>query len=108
MSLSVRIEGYAVVSEDGMLANTQGVMPDSLKVEADQHFFGQKLNEIGVVVHGRHSQEHDKNSKCRHRIIVTRRVSTLASDPSNPKAFFLESSWSEAGTGFECVRYAEQ
>jgi hypothetical protein len=34
-----RIEGYAIVSEDGMLANAAGIMPDSLKFEADQLFF---------------------------------------------------------------------
>ena len=31
-----RIEGYAIVSEDGMLANASGVMPDQLKFDADQ------------------------------------------------------------------------
>lgn len=97
MPLSVRIEGYAIVSEDGMLANIQGVMPDSLKVEADQHFFGQKLSEVDVVVHGRHSQEHDKGSIYRRRIIVTRRVPALASDPSNPRTFF----WNPAGATLE-------
>jgi hypothetical protein len=34
-----RIEGYAIVSEDGMIANAAGIMPDSLKFEADRHFF---------------------------------------------------------------------
>jgi len=33
-----RIEGYAIVSEDGMLADATGVMPDSLKFDADQKF----------------------------------------------------------------------
>jgi len=95
--LSVRIEGYAVVSEDGMLADAQGIMPDSLKVEADQRFFERKLDEVDVVVHGRHSQEHDRNSQRRRRIIVTRRVPALASDPSNPRAFF----WNPAGATLE-------
>ena len=30
------IEGYAIVSEDGMLADAAGIMPDSLKFDADQ------------------------------------------------------------------------
>src|SRR5664280_2427532 len=30
-----RIEGYAIVSEDGMLANAAGIMPDQLKFAAD-------------------------------------------------------------------------
>ena len=29
----LRIEGYAIVSEDGMLANAAGIMPDSLKFD---------------------------------------------------------------------------
>ena len=33
-----RIEGYAIISEDGMLANASGIMPDQLKFEADQNF----------------------------------------------------------------------
>ena len=39
-----RIEGYAIVSEDGMIANAAGIMPDTLKFEADQHFFERGLN----------------------------------------------------------------
>ena len=45
-----RIEGYAIVSEDGMLANSAGVMPDSLKFKADQAFFERGLD--GVVCMG--------------------------------------------------------
>jgi hypothetical protein len=61
-------------------------MPDSLKVEADQRFFEQKLDGVDVVVHGRHSREQDENSQDRRRIIVTRRVLALGSDPSNARA----------------------
>ena len=48
-----RIEGYAIVSEDGMLANAAGVMPDALQFEADKHFFEQGLDGVDIVVHGR-------------------------------------------------------
>jgi hypothetical protein len=34
----MRIEGYVIVSADGMLADANGVMPASLKFEADQRF----------------------------------------------------------------------
>jgi hypothetical protein len=34
--LSFRIEGYVIVSADGMLADADRVMPDSLKFEADK------------------------------------------------------------------------
>jgi hypothetical protein len=52
-----RIEGYAIVSEDGMLANAAGIMPDSLKFAADRRFFESGLDGVDVVVHGRHSHE---------------------------------------------------
>ena len=52
-----RIEGYAIVTEDGMLADAGRVMPDSLKFEADQNFFERGLDGVDAVVHGRHSHE---------------------------------------------------
>ena len=36
------IEAYAIVSEDGMLANAAGIMPDALKFEATFSALGQK------------------------------------------------------------------
>jgi hypothetical protein len=48
MPSTPRIEGYAIVSEDGMLANAAGIMPDSLKFEADQAFFEKGLCSVDV------------------------------------------------------------
>jgi dihydrofolate reductase len=92
-----RIEGYAIVSEDGMLANAAGVMPHSLKFEADQAFFERGLDGVDVVVHGRHSHEHQRHSDLRRRLILTRRVPAIAADPSNKKALF----WNPAGASLE-------
>jgi len=92
-----RIEGYAIVSEDGMLANAAGIMPDSLKFEADQDFFERGLDEVNVVVHGRHSHEQQQRSYLRRRLILTRQVPAIAADPSNEKALF----WNPAGASFE-------
>ena len=33
-----RVEGYAIVSADGMIADGDGAMPDSIRNEADQSF----------------------------------------------------------------------
>jgi hypothetical protein len=41
-----RIEGYAIVTEDGMVADAGRVMPDSLKFEADQNFFERGLDGV--------------------------------------------------------------
>jgi dihydrofolate reductase len=53
----MRFEGYAIISEDGMIADTAGHMPAVLTVEADQIFFQASLDRAAVVVHGRHSHE---------------------------------------------------
>ena len=97
MSPVFRIEGYAIVSEDGMLANAAGVMPDSLKFEADQAFFERGLDGVDVVVHGRHSHEKQRRSDLRRRLILTRSVPAIAADPSNSKALF----WNPAGASLE-------
>lgn len=97
MSRPRRIEGYAIVSEDGMLANSVGVMPDSLKFEADKRFFERGLDGVDVVVHGRHSNERQPRSPQRKRLILTRTVPALAADPTNPKALL----WDPAGASFE-------
>jgi dihydrofolate reductase len=92
-----RIEGYAIISEDGMIANGAGVMPSALKFEADQQFFERGLDGVDVVVHGRHSKEQQRRSKLRRRLILTRRISSLASHPNNSKALF----WNPAGATLE-------
>jgi dihydrofolate reductase len=83
---SGRIEGYAIISEDGMLATADRVMPQSLMFEADQRFFEHGLDNVDVVVHGRHSQEQQTRSHLRYRLILTHRVPAIAEHPSNPRA----------------------
>jgi dihydrofolate reductase len=97
MSRSRRIEGYAIVSDDGMLANAAGIMPDQLKFAADQAFFERGLDGVDVVVHGRHSHEQQPHSNLRHRLIMTRHVPAIAADPSREKALF----WNPGGASFE-------
>ncbi len=92
-----RIEGYAIVSEDGMLANAVGIMPDSLKFEADKTFFEKGLDSVDVVVHGRHSHEKQRRSALRRRLILTRKVSAITADPSDKKALF----WNPVGASLE-------
>ena len=90
---SVRVEGYAVVSEDGMLADANGIMPNVLKIEADQRFFERKLDGVDILIHGRNSQEHHPKSSRRYRIIVTTRVAGVARDPLKKRAVL----WNPSG-----------
>jgi dihydrofolate reductase len=94
------IEGYAIVSADGMLADANRHMPDALIVEADQQFFQGSLDRAAVVVHGRHSHEGGPRAALRRRLIVTTRVEALAEYPAyphallwNPKGATLAQAW---------------
>jgi dihydrofolate reductase len=93
---SLRIEGFAIVSADGMLADRDGHMPDALKIEADQRFFDTSLDGVALVVHGRHSHEGQANSPKRRRLLLTRRVSAIEADPKNPMARL----WNPTGASF--------
>lgn len=93
----MRIEGYAVISEDGMIADASGLLPPSLIAETDQQFFQDGLSGVDVVVHGRNSEETHPKSLHRRRIILTRDVKTVAPDPERATAIL----WNPAGASFE-------
>lgn len=93
---AVSIEGYVIVSADGMLADASGVMPGALKFAADQQFFSAALDRADLIVHGRNSFEDQPDSPRRRRIILTRSVTSVIADPANPKATL----WNPAGATF--------
>jgi dihydrofolate reductase len=98
------IEGYAIISADGMLADAKRRIPESMQVEADQKFFHGALDEAAIVVHGGHSHEGGPRAAQRHRLVMTRRIPALAPDPArpksllwNPKGATLEEAWAKLG-----------
>ena len=93
---ALRIEGYVIVSADGMLADANRVMPDTLKFAGDQLFFSAALDAADVIVHGRYSFEDQPNSAQRQRIILTRKVRTVGPDPGDAKATL----WNPGGATF--------
>ena len=96
---SLRIEGYVIVSADGMLADARNVMPDELKFEGDKAFFTAALDRADMILHGRNSYEDQPNSPRRRRIILTQTVDAIAPDPSNPKSLL----WNPAGASFDAA-----
>jgi dihydrofolate reductase len=88
-----RIEGYVIVSADGMLADGHARIPDSIRNDADQHFFQSGLDKAAVIVHGRHSHEGGPHAAGRKRLVVTRQVAALAPDTDYPNAVF----WNPVG-----------
>jgi dihydrofolate reductase len=94
-----RIEGYVIVSADGMLADQRRVMPEALKFDGDKRFFTAALDRADLIVHGRHSHEGQPNSPQRKRIVVTRKVTDIADDPSDTRATL----WNPASARFEAA-----
>ena len=99
-----RIEGFAIISEDGMLADSERRIPPALVVEADQRFFHGSLEHAAVVVHGRRSHEGGPHADTRFRLVVTRSVASLAPHPTlpktllwNPQGATLEEAWARLG-----------
>ena len=88
-----RIEGFAGVSSDGMIADETGVMPVALQREADAAYFERAMDSFAAAVHGRRSQEIQAKAALRPRLVATRSVAGIAPDPSNPCARL----WNPAG-----------
>jgi dihydrofolate reductase len=92
-----RIEGYAVISKEGMIATADGQFPEGIKVPADHKFYQDGVAAASAVANGRHSAEGGPGEKLRKRIVLTRRVDVLTPDPDNPKAIL----WNPATAPFE-------
>jgi dihydrofolate reductase len=92
-----RIEGLAIVSADGMIADARGEQPPALKLPADQRFFHERLDLATALAHGRHSGEGGEAAARRRRLILTRRVPALGRDPQNPNAVL----WNPAGASLD-------
>jgi dihydrofolate reductase len=92
-----RIEGYAIVSADGMIADSKGEMPDSLRYKADQQFLQSSLDRAAAVIHGRHSNEGGPRAALRKRLIVTRQVAAVAPDPTRASTLL----WNPSGATIE-------
>jgi dihydrofolate reductase len=91
------IEGYAIVSAGGMIADRNGNMPDCIRNEADQHFLQTAMDQAAVIIHGRHSHEGGPRAAGRTRLVVTRQVPDIAPDPSQPNATL----WNPSGASLE-------
>ncbi|HXZ16353.1 MAG TPA: dihydrofolate reductase [Roseiarcus sp.] len=97
MDKPFRIEGHAIVSEDGMVAAADGLMPNSLVFPSDKKLYEQALDRATIIANGRLSYEGQANSPRRRRLVLTRSVAGLAPDPHNPNARL----WNPAGASFE-------
>jgi dihydrofolate reductase len=92
-----RIEGLAIVSADGMIADKTGIQPDSMRFEADRKYLHSILDKATAIAQGRNSGEGGPHFAQRRRLILTRRIARLAPDPRIENAVL----WNPAGATFE-------
>jgi dihydrofolate reductase len=92
-----RIEGFAIVSREGMIAGADSSFPEALKIPADHEFYQASLDRASAVANGRHSAEGGPKEAGRRRIVLTRRVQRILPDPKNPNAVL----WNPATAPFE-------
>src|SRR5262245_40637531 len=97
MSRPSRIEAYAIISADGMIADADGVQPPGLLAEADKQFFRSGLDRAAAVAHGKHSHEGGPNAAARKRLVLTRSIASLAPHPRDANGLL----WNPAGASLE-------
>ena len=93
--MAVKVFGYAIVSRDGMIADANGRMTETLIIEADQIFYEASLARARLVVHGRNSAEPGAETASRPRLIATTRIAALAPGPN-----LLATLWNPNGLPF--------
>ena len=97
-STSLRFEGHAIVSADGMIADRDGTMPPALRSEADWRIFQQALDLSALVVLGRLGHERHPNPG-RRRLVLTTGVNALEADPADR----LATLWNPGGMELAAV-----
>jgi dihydrofolate reductase len=92
-----RIEGYAIISREGMIAASDGHFPEHLKNPADHAFYMESLDKASAIANGRHSAEGGEKEKLRRRLLLTRRITMPTPDPANPNVLL----WNPGSTTFD-------
>ncbi len=95
---TISIEGHAIVSVDGMIADREGEMPPALRNDADWRDFQAALDRAALVVLGRHGHRRHPNPG-RRRLVATSTVPGLMPDEIDPAALL----WNPTVVPFEAV-----
>jgi len=90
------IEGHAIVSTDGMIADGNGEYPEGLRNDADWALYQAALDKAALVVIGRRGHERHPNPG-RRRLVLTRSIERLEKVDANAIL------WNPAGIGFDDV-----
>jgi dihydrofolate reductase len=69
------IEAHAVISDDDCICDASGVMPASIRSDADWAYFQAHLDSAAIVITGRHGHEAHPNKPGRQRLVFTSKAS---------------------------------
>jgi hypothetical protein len=67
----IEIHGYAIVSEDDMIAAADGLTPVALRNEADWCYYQSAQARSALIVFGRHSHELEPNVRGERRLVIS-------------------------------------
>jgi hypothetical protein len=93
---SIEIHGYAIVSDDDMIAAADGLTPVSLRNEKDWEYYQRAKARSALVVFARHSHELEPNVSGNPRLVVSQRAAGLE---RRADAWW----WNPAKTGWDAV-----
>ncbi len=69
--LKYELHGYAIASDDDIIADLRDEIPDALKYPADQKYFQEELNKAQLVVMGSIAHRMFPNMSSRSRLVLT-------------------------------------
>jgi len=74
---AIHIHGYAIISDDDRIADSNGRTPRSLRNEADWARFQHELDRADLVAIGRLGHQANPNAKHRRRLVLSRGAAGL-------------------------------
>ncbi|HTJ57396.1 MAG TPA: dihydrofolate reductase [Devosiaceae bacterium] len=97
----IEVEGHAVVSSDGMIADSAGNMPSGLRNDEEWERFQQSLDRSALIALGRLAHRRHPNTG-RNRLVFTGSVAGMAPDPEDPAAIFFNPAGASLGAALRC------
>ena len=92
----IEIHGYAIVSDDDMIAAADGLTPVSLRNEKDWEYYQRAMARSALVVFARHSHEFEPNVTGNLRLVISQRLAGLE---KRADAWW----WNPAETGWDVI-----
>jgi hypothetical protein len=74
----IEIHGYALISDDNMIAAADGLTPPTLRNEKDWEYYQNALARSDLIVFGRRSHELEPNHRGDRRVVISRGVAGFA------------------------------